>query len=55
MGGIRIGRLTTCLLDTVHGKPGAVMDMVVTLYRRAGERYETIESVTTNADGAHVM
>ena len=44
-----MGRLTTHVLDTAHGKPGA--GMAVTLYRRAGDRYETIKSVTTNADG----
>ena len=44
-----MGSLTTYVLDTAHDTPGA--GMAVTLYRRAGDRYEMIESVTTNADG----
>ena len=44
-----MGRLTTHLLDTAHGKPVAGIE--VTLYRRAGDRYEAIVSMTTNADG----
>ena len=44
-----MGRLTTHVLDTAHGQPAA--GMVVTLYRRAGDRYESVRSVTTNADG----
>jgi 5-hydroxyisourate hydrolase len=44
-----VGRLTTHVLDLVHGKPGA--GMAVTLYRRSGDRYERIASATTNADG----
>lgn len=44
-----MGRLTTHVLDTARGKPGE--GMVVTLSRRAGDRYEPIGSVTTNADG----
>jgi len=44
-----VGRLTTHVLDTAHGRPGT--GMAVTLYRRAGDRYESIKSVTTNADG----
>jgi 5-hydroxyisourate hydrolase len=37
------------VLDTAHGQPGA--GMAVTLYRRAGDRYETVKAVTTNAEG----
>jgi 5-hydroxyisourate hydrolase len=44
-----VGRLTTHVLDIANGKPGA--GMVATLFRRAGDRYEAIKSVTTNADG----
>jgi len=44
-----LGRLTTHVLDTASGKPGA--DMAVTLYRRSGERYDRIKSINTNADG----
>lgn len=44
-----MGRLTTHVLDTANGKPGD--GMLVTLSRRAGDRYEAIVSVTTNADG----
>jgi 5-hydroxyisourate hydrolase len=44
-----LGRLTTHVLDTAHGQPGA--GMAVTLYRRAGDRFDPVKSVTTNADG----
>jgi 5-hydroxyisourate hydrolase len=44
-----MGLLTTHVLDTATGNPGA--GMAVTLYRRAGEGYRKIKSVTTNADG----
>ncbi|HEX5865972.1 MAG TPA: hydroxyisourate hydrolase [Casimicrobiaceae bacterium] len=44
-----MGLLTTHVLDTTSGKPGA--GMAVTLYRYSDERYEKIKSVTTNADG----
>ena len=44
-----MGRLTTHVLDTAHGKPGA--GIAVTLYRQTGDRYEAIVSMTTNADG----
>lgn len=44
-----MGSLTTYVLDTAHGTPGT--GMAVTLYRRAGDRYEMIKSATTNADG----
>jgi 5-hydroxyisourate hydrolase len=44
-----VGQLTTHVLDTAHGRPGT--GMAITLYRRAGDRYEAIKSVTTNADG----
>jgi 5-hydroxyisourate hydrolase len=44
-----LGRLTTHVLDTAHGKPGA--GVLVTLSRRARDRYEPIKAVTTNLDG----
>jgi 5-hydroxyisourate hydrolase len=44
-----VGRLTTHVLDTAHGKPGA--GMAVTLYRRAGDRYDAVKAITTNAEG----
>jgi 5-hydroxyisourate hydrolase len=45
------GRLTTHVLDTVHGRPAA--GIAVTLYRvdRAGEQRERLSSVRTNAEG----
>lgn len=44
-----MGRLTTHVLDTAHGAPGA--NMRIDVYRiRAGER-EHLKSITTNADG----
>jgi len=44
-----MGRLTTHVLDTAHGKPGA--GMRVRLYRRVGAEYALIKEVSTNADG----
>ena len=44
-----MGRLTTHVLDTAHGRPGA--GMAVKLLRRAGDRHEMIKALTTNADG----
>jgi 5-hydroxyisourate hydrolase len=44
-----VGRLTTHVLDTAHGTPGA--GMALTLYRRHGDRLEPLRSVTTNAGG----
>jgi 5-hydroxyisourate hydrolase len=44
-----VGRLTTHVLDTVHGTPAA--GMAVTLYRRVGDRLEALRSTTTAADG----
>lgn len=43
------GRLTTHVLDTTHGRPGA--GVAVTLYRIAGERRDAIVQTRTNADG----
>ncbi len=43
-----MGRLTTHVLDTAHGRPGA--DMRVELFR-LGERRERLAAVTTNAEG----
>jgi 5-hydroxyisourate hydrolase len=44
-----MGRLTTHVLDTAHGRPGA--GMTVTLYRIVGSKRRLITSATTNADG----
>jgi 5-hydroxyisourate hydrolase len=44
-----LGQLTTHVLDTAHGRPGA--GMAVRLLRRTGDRHETIKAFTTNADG----
>ena len=44
-----MGRLTTHVLDTAHGKPGAAMR--VRLYRKRGTGYDTLKETTTNADG----
>ena len=43
------GRLTTHVLDTMHGRPAA--GMPVTLYRLVADRRETVVSTQTNADG----
>lgn len=43
-----MGRLTTHVLDTAHGKPGA--GIAITVYRLDGERREVARSVT-NHDG----
>ncbi|UKJ74948.1 hydroxyisourate hydrolase [Azospirillum brasilense] len=43
------GRLTTHVLDTTHGRPGA--GIAVTLYRIDGERRERLMQTRTNADG----
>ena len=44
-----MGRLTTHVLDTAHGRPGA--GMRVRLYRRRGADYDLVKEVTTNGDG----
>ena len=44
-----MGRLTTHVLDTAQGKPGAAMR--VRLYRRRGDGYDPLMETTTNADG----
>ena len=44
-----MGRLTTHVLDTAHGKPGAAMR--VRLYRKRGAGYDALKETTTNADG----
>jgi len=44
-----MGRLTTHVLDTAHGKPGAAMR--VRLYRKRGADYALMKEVSTNADG----
>ena len=43
-----MGRLTTHVLDTAHGKPG--VGIAVTVYRLDGERREVARTVT-NHDG----
>src|SRR4029079_13023874 len=44
-----MGRLTTHVLDTANGRPGAGIQ--ITLYRNLGERYALIKDAITNADG----
>lgn len=44
-----MGRLTTHVLDTAHGKPGAAMR--VRLYRKGDAGYALVKEVSTNADG----
>jgi 5-hydroxyisourate hydrolase len=44
-----MGRLTTHVLDTAHGKPGAAMR--VRLYRRLGDSYNPLKEIATNGDG----
>lgn len=44
-----MGRLTTHVLDTALGCPGA--GIRITLYRNLGERYALIKDTVTNADG----
>ena len=44
-----MGRLTTHVLDTARGQPGA--GITVTLYRNLGERYALILDAVTNGDG----
>lgn len=44
-----MGRLTTHVLDTAHGKPGA--GIAIALYRRAGSQHTLLKETLTNADG----
>ena len=44
-----MGRLTTHVLDTANGRPGA--GMRVRLYRRLGADYALVKEVLTNGDG----
>jgi 5-hydroxyisourate hydrolase len=44
-----MGKLSTHVLDTMHGCPAA--GMAVTLQRLLGERTETLATLTLNADG----
>lgn len=44
-----MGRLTTHVLDSARGKPGA--GIRVELYRLEGERRELVADTRTNADG----
>lgn len=44
-----MGRLTTHVLDTAHGKPGAGIPLE--LFRIVGEERRQLKSTSTNADG----
>jgi 5-hydroxyisourate hydrolase len=44
-----MGRLTTHVLDTAHGRPAA--GVAISLYRCDGDRRERIDTRRTNADG----
>lgn len=44
-----MGKLTTHVLDTAHGKPGA--GIAVALYRMNGYERQFVSGHTTNADG----
>ncbi len=44
-----MGKLTTHVLDTTHGKPG--VGVAVGLFRCVGDRREPVIATTTNADG----
>lgn len=44
-----MGRLTTHVLDTASGRPGA--GIRIALYRNLGERYALIGDAVTNRDG----
>ncbi len=44
-----VGRLTTHVLDTMAGQPGA--DLTIELFRLDGARPALLKSVQTNADG----
>ena len=44
-----MGRLTTHVLDTASGRPGA--GVRITLHRNLGERYALVRDAVTNADG----
>ena len=44
-----MGRLTTHVLDTASGRPGA--GIRITLHRNLGERYSLVADAVTNQDG----
>lgn len=44
-----MGRLSTHVLDTMHGKPASGVD--ISLYRLRDAQRELLKSTTTNADG----
>lgn len=46
---LHMGRLTTHVLDTAHGRPGAGIELK--LYRVTAAARQLIETRTTNADG----
>lgn len=43
------GKLTTHVLDTMHGIPGS--EILIELYRMEGETAHKVATVSTNADG----
>jgi 5-hydroxyisourate hydrolase len=45
-----MGKLTTHVLDTAHGRPGAGMKVVLSVME-AGGAWKRLKSVTTNKDG----
>tara|TARA_Y100001956_G_scaffold79040_1_gene91637 strand:+ start:422 stop:784 length:363 start_codon:yes stop_codon:yes gene_type:complete len=46
---MNMGKLTTHVLDTMHGVPGS--DIRVELYRIEGDNLTKVKTVTTNSDG----
>ena len=44
-----MGKLTTHVLDTAQGKPGAGMKIVLSVFE--GQSWKRLKSVTTNKDG----
>jgi 5-hydroxyisourate hydrolase len=44
-----MGRLTTHVLDTMHGRPAA--GLTVELYALDGDRRRLVKTITTNSDG----
>jgi 5-hydroxyisourate hydrolase len=44
-----MGKLTTHVLDTAQGRPGAGMKIVLSVFE--GERWKRLKTVTTNRDG----
>jgi 5-hydroxyisourate hydrolase len=44
-----MGKLTTHVLDTAQGRPGAGMKIVLSVFE--GEKWQRLKTVTTNQDG----